>query len=121
MPNMRFYTFPLKSVPKLTRRKSRRIREDLIPGLNCDLETELCYFRPSWKNFTLEELKDATDNFSNGSSRAALYSFQRKKKMLLMELFFFLDLLQKFTFDPCNGISSSVFRIVSGHLTAVST
>lgn len=80
MPNMRFYTFPLKSVPKLTRRKSRRIREDLIPGLNCDLETELCYFRPSWKNFTLEELKDATDNFSNGSSRAALYSFQRKKK-----------------------------------------
>ncbi|XP_031397952.1 receptor-like cytosolic serine/threonine-protein kinase RBK2 [Punica granatum] len=64
-PNMRFYTFPLKSVPKLTRRKSRRIREDLIPGLNADLETELCYFRPSWKNFTLSELKDATDNFSH--------------------------------------------------------
>ncbi|KAK4759199.1 hypothetical protein SAY87_022330 [Trapa incisa] len=64
-PNMRFYTFPLKGVPKLTRRKSRRITDDFIPGTNIDLETELCYFRPSWKNFTLEELKDATDNFSH--------------------------------------------------------
>ncbi|KAK4755748.1 hypothetical protein SAY87_009505 [Trapa incisa] len=64
-PNMRFYTFPLKGVPKLTRRKSRRITDDFIPGTNINLETELCYFRPSWKNFSLAELKDATDNFSH--------------------------------------------------------
>lgn len=71
MPNVRFHTVPLRSVPKLTWRKSRRIREDFIPGLNSDLETELCYFRPSWKNFTLEELEDATDNFSHGSPKLA--------------------------------------------------
>lgn len=68
---MRFQTFPpLKGVPKLTRRKSKRIREDMLPVLSpvmdSSIETEFCYFRSSWKNFTLAELQDATNNFSQG-------------------------------------------------------
>lgn len=66
---VRFHTFPLKSVPKLTRRKSRRIREDMVPAFHASLDTELgelSYFKPSWRNFTLLELQDATDNFSRG-------------------------------------------------------
>ncbi|XP_010024469.2 receptor-like cytosolic serine/threonine-protein kinase RBK2 isoform X2 [Eucalyptus grandis] len=64
---VRFHTFPLKSVPKLTRRKSTRIREDMVPAFHASLDTELgdlSYFKPSWRNFTLIELQDATDNFS---------------------------------------------------------
>lgn len=66
---VRFHTFPLKSVPKLTRRKSRRIREDMVPAFHASLDAELgelSYFKPSWRNFTLLELQDATDNFSSG-------------------------------------------------------
>ncbi|XP_030512358.2 receptor-like cytosolic serine/threonine-protein kinase RBK2 [Rhodamnia argentea] len=65
---VRFHTFPLKSVPKLTRRKSRRIREDMVPAFHASLGTELGelnYFKPSWRNFTLLELQEATDNFSH--------------------------------------------------------
>ncbi|KAL0537940.1 hypothetical protein IC582_026931 [Cucumis melo] len=68
-PQMRFQTFPpLKAVPKLTRRKSKRIREDMIPVvspvMDSSIETEFCYFRSSWKNFTLSELEAACNNFS---------------------------------------------------------
>lgn len=69
---MPFQTFhPLKNVPKLTRRKSKRIREDLIPSLNSpaltsSFDTELCCFKSSWKNFTLSELQAATNDFSHG-------------------------------------------------------
>lgn len=70
-PQMRFQTFPpLKAVPKLTRRKSKRIRDDMLPVLspvvNASMETEFCYFRSSWKNFTLAELQAASNNFSQG-------------------------------------------------------
>ena len=70
-PQMRFQTFPpLKSVPKLTRKKSKRIREDVLPTLSpvmdSAIETEFCYFRSSWKNFTLSELQAASNNFSQG-------------------------------------------------------
>lgn len=70
-PQMRFQTFPpLKAVPKLTRRKSKRIREDMIPVvspvMDSSIETEFCYFRSSWKNFTLSELQAASNNFSQG-------------------------------------------------------
>jgi len=69
---MHFQTFhPVKNVPKLTRRKSTRIKEDLIPSLNslvlhASLDTEFGYFKSSWKNFTLVEIQAATDDFSHG-------------------------------------------------------
>ncbi|RDX89412.1 Receptor-like cytosolic serine/threonine-protein kinase RBK2, partial [Mucuna pruriens] len=67
---MPFQTFqPLKNVPKLTRRKSKRIREDLIPSLNSpalqsSFDTEFGCFKSSWKNFSLAEIQAATDDFS---------------------------------------------------------
>ncbi|KAL5541755.1 hypothetical protein UlMin_009465 [Ulmus minor] len=70
-PHIRFHqTFPpLKGIPKLTRRKTKRIREDMIPPLNSppvkpSLGAELSCFKSSWKNFTLSELQVATHNFS---------------------------------------------------------
>ncbi|KAI4342796.1 hypothetical protein MLD38_027376 [Melastoma candidum] len=63
-PAVRFHTFPPKNVPKLTWRKIMKIRGDLVPELADDLDMELTYFKPSWKNFTLRELQEATDNFS---------------------------------------------------------
>ncbi|KAE9594632.1 putative protein kinase RLK-Pelle-RLCK-VI family [Lupinus albus] len=68
---MPFHTFhPLKNVPKLTRRKSKRIREDLIPSLSSpalksSLDSEFCCFKSSWKNFTLSEIQAATNDFSH--------------------------------------------------------
>uniref|UniRef100_A0A2N9HBG7 non-specific serine/threonine protein kinase n=1 Tax=Fagus sylvatica TaxID=28930 RepID=A0A2N9HBG7_FAGSY len=70
-PHVRFQTFPpLKSVPKLTRRKTKRIRDETVPplsspALNSSIDSEFCYFKSSWKNFTLSELLAATDNFSH--------------------------------------------------------
>lgn len=70
-PHMPSQTFPpVKNAPKpkLTRRKSKRIREDLIPPLNSSalrssLDPELCCFKSSWKNYSLSELQAATNNF----------------------------------------------------------
>nr|XP_004298085.2 PREDICTED: receptor-like cytosolic serine/threonine-protein kinase RBK2 isoform X1 [Fragaria vesca subsp. vesca]XP_011462671.1 PREDICTED: receptor-like cytosolic serine/threonine-protein kinase RBK2 isoform X1 [Fragaria vesca subsp. vesca] len=64
-------TFPqMKNAakPKLTRRKSKRIREDFIPQLNTpglrpSLDTELHCFKSSWKNYSLSELEAATNKF----------------------------------------------------------
>ncbi|CAL1397047.1 unnamed protein product [Linum trigynum] len=53
-----------KAVPKLTRRKSKRVRDGMVPPLSSPLDAELCYLKPSWKNFALCELLAATDNFS---------------------------------------------------------
>ncbi|KAL2341193.1 hypothetical protein Fmac_009133 [Flemingia macrophylla] len=67
---MPFQNFqPRLNVPKLTRRKSKRIREDLIPSLNSpalqsSLDTEFGCFKSSWKNFTLSEILSATNYFS---------------------------------------------------------
>ncbi|PON80249.1 Mitogen-activated protein kinase kinase kinase [Parasponia andersonii] len=72
-PQMRFQTFPpLKGVSKFTRRKSKRIREDMVPPLNppptnSSLDAELSCFKSSWKNFTLSDLQVATNNFSQES------------------------------------------------------
>ncbi|XVE65700.1 hypothetical protein DITRI_Ditri08aG0020700 [Diplodiscus trichospermus] len=52
-------------IPKLTRRKSKRIRDDMVPNLCSALDAELCCFKSSWKNFSLAELQEATDNFSH--------------------------------------------------------
>ncbi|CAN0856078.1 Receptor-like cytosolic serine/threonine-protein kinase RBK2 [Linum grandiflorum] len=54
----------IRAVPRLTRRKSKRIREGMVPALSSPLDAELCYLKPSWKNFALWELLAATDNFS---------------------------------------------------------
>ncbi|CAN0898572.1 Receptor-like cytosolic serine/threonine-protein kinase RBK2 [Linum grandiflorum] len=54
----------LKAFPKLTRRKSKRIRDEMVTPLSSPLDAEICYFKPSWKNFALSELLTATNNFS---------------------------------------------------------
>ncbi|GLU08292.1 hypothetical protein SLE2022_252120 [Rubroshorea leprosula] len=62
---MYFPNKPLQmSVPKLTRRKSKRIRGEMVPLLTSPLDAELFCFRSSWKSFALSELQDATNNFS---------------------------------------------------------
>ncbi|XVF38601.1 hypothetical protein REPUB_Repub20aG0116400 [Reevesia pubescens] len=55
---------PSQSLPKLTRRNSKRIRDDMVPTLSSALDAELCCFKSTWKNFTLLDLQEATDNFS---------------------------------------------------------
>lgn len=58
-------TFPPLSVPKFTRRKSKRARDNMLPTLNPSLDADFVYFKSSWKNFTLSELRHATNNFSH--------------------------------------------------------
>ncbi|XP_035548344.1 receptor-like cytosolic serine/threonine-protein kinase RBK2 isoform X1 [Juglans regia] len=67
-PHVRFQTFPsLRSVAKLTRRKSKRIVEGMVPALDTPvpIDSEICCFKSSWKNFTLSDLQAATNNFSH--------------------------------------------------------
>ncbi|KAM7511806.1 hypothetical protein LguiB_010681 [Lonicera macranthoides] len=52
----RLPSFPPLAVPKISRRKSRSVRE------NTDID--LSHFKSSWKNFTLSDLSTATNNFS---------------------------------------------------------
>lgn len=54
----RLPSFPPLTVPKISRRKSRSMRENV--------DEDLCYFKSSWKNFTFSDLKIATNNFSHG-------------------------------------------------------
>ncbi|KFK26129.1 hypothetical protein AALP_AA8G207400 [Arabis alpina] len=64
---MPFNTFtPLKGVPKLTRRKSKRIRDNMVPVLPAAaLDTDdLFYFKPSWRNFSLQDIQTATNGYS---------------------------------------------------------
>ncbi|KAF5752243.1 Kinase superfamily protein putative isoform 1 [Tripterygium wilfordii] len=56
---------PLKSVPKLTRKKNKRIRDSVTSAFTTFFDADLCYFKSSWKNFTLSELEAATNNFSH--------------------------------------------------------
>lgn len=66
-PGMRFQTFtPLKVVPKLTRRKSKRVRQEMVPAINSALDADFGYFKSTWKNFALSELLAATNDFSHG-------------------------------------------------------
>ncbi|KAI3713816.1 hypothetical protein L1987_72402 [Smallanthus sonchifolius] len=53
----------LHSIKRLTRRRSRKIAET-IPTLPRDLDAELHCFEASWTNFSLTDLKSATNNFS---------------------------------------------------------
>ncbi|XP_057960864.1 receptor-like cytosolic serine/threonine-protein kinase RBK2 isoform X1 [Malania oleifera] len=59
----RLPTFP-PLVPKISTRKSRSAREKASAELNQPEEANFCYFKSSWKNFTLSDLQNATNNFS---------------------------------------------------------
>ncbi|KAJ4908173.1 Protein kinase superfamily protein [Raphanus sativus] len=60
------FNTPLKGVPKLTRRKSKRIRDNMVPVLPAtSLDTgDLFCFKPSWRNYSLQNLLTATNGFS---------------------------------------------------------
>ncbi|XP_038723895.1 receptor-like cytosolic serine/threonine-protein kinase RBK2 [Tripterygium wilfordii] len=65
-PAAHFRTIPpLKSVPKLTRKKNKRIRDSVASSFITFFDADLCYFKSSWKNFALSELEAATNNFSH--------------------------------------------------------
>ncbi|KAL0709734.1 hypothetical protein Bca4012_016712 [Brassica carinata] len=57
-----------KGVPKLTRRKSKRIRDNMVPVLPAtSLDTgDLFCFKPSWRNYSLQDIQTATNGYSRG-------------------------------------------------------
>ncbi|KAF8055052.1 hypothetical protein N665_1304s0005 [Sinapis alba] len=60
------FNAPIKGVPKLTRRKSKRIRDNMVPVLPAtSLDTgDLFCFKPSWRNYSLQNIQTATNGFS---------------------------------------------------------
>ncbi|CAF2120280.1 hypothetical protein HID58_008853 [Brassica napus] len=60
------FNTPLKGVPKLTRRKSKRIRDNMVPVLPAtSLDTgDLFCFKPSWRNYSLQDIQTATNGYS---------------------------------------------------------
>ncbi|KAE8667960.1 Receptor-like cytosolic serine/threonine-protein kinase RBK2 [Hibiscus syriacus] len=50
--------------PTLTRKNSIRFRDDILPNICSALDAELGGFKSSWKNFSLSDLQEATNNFS---------------------------------------------------------
>ncbi|KAL4287795.1 hypothetical protein AHAS_Ahas19G0221900 [Arachis hypogaea] len=81
-PQMPFQPFhPLKKdVSKLSRRKSKRVREDLILS---SFDSEFANFKSSWKNFTLSELQAATDDFNHGRDKRPVKSLVVGRPILL--------------------------------------
>ncbi|KAI3469472.1 hypothetical protein Pfo_026135 [Paulownia fortunei] len=69
-PTMHFQTFHpsiphLLSIKKLSRKRTNRSTQSL-PSLPPHIEADLYYcFETSWKNFTLPDLQEATNNFSH--------------------------------------------------------
>ncbi|KAL9161455.1 hypothetical protein ABFS82_07G022700 [Erythranthe guttata] len=69
-PNMHFQPFHptiphLLSIKKLSRKRTSRSTQSL-PSLPPHIEADLYYcFETSWKNFTLSDLEEATNNFSH--------------------------------------------------------
>lgn len=59
----RFQTLHPLSIPKLSRRKSRSARHSMIPAIP-SFDPELCCIKSSWKNFSLKNIQEATNNFS---------------------------------------------------------
>ncbi|XP_076958021.1 receptor-like cytosolic serine/threonine-protein kinase RBK2 [Bidens hawaiensis] len=60
-PSASLQTFsPLPSIKRLTKKKS----QNLMPELDSKLNDSLYCFEASWINYSLAQLKDATDNFS---------------------------------------------------------
>lgn len=42
---------------------------------------DFCFFRPTWKNFTISELEKATDNFSPGDAACYLFSSRLRERV----------------------------------------
>ncbi|XP_020524198.1 receptor-like cytosolic serine/threonine-protein kinase RBK2 isoform X2 [Amborella trichopoda] len=59
----RFSTFPHIGVPKFPTRKHRS-RDICLRSPKSSCDAKLCCSKPSWKNFTLLELQNATNNFN---------------------------------------------------------
>lgn len=74
-PSIQLHTFhptipslpSLPSIKILSKRKSRSARRSMpmLPAPTLDADLQHC-FEANWKNFSLSELKQATDNFSTG-------------------------------------------------------
>ncbi|XP_009772472.1 receptor-like cytosolic serine/threonine-protein kinase RBK2 isoform X1 [Nicotiana tabacum] len=72
-PSIHLHTFhpnmpslpSLPSLKMLSKRKSRSARRSMpmLPAPNLDVDLQYC-FEANWKNFSLSELQQATDNFS---------------------------------------------------------
>lgn len=60
------YAFPPFAVPKLTKKGNRSARESIDESSPLLSEADLFCLKPSWKNFSLAELRTATNNFSSG-------------------------------------------------------
>lgn len=71
-PNVHFQTFHptiphILSIKKLSRRRTNRGAQSL-PALPPHIDADLYYcFETSWKNFTLSDLEEITNNFSHGN------------------------------------------------------
>ncbi|KAK8539387.1 hypothetical protein V6N12_043013 [Hibiscus sabdariffa] len=52
-------------IPKGAVKKGKRSGDDTVPPLDSTLDGELGCFKSSWKNFSLSELEEATNNFSH--------------------------------------------------------
>ncbi|KAL4386787.1 hypothetical protein GQ457_09G022810 [Hibiscus cannabinus] len=69
-------------IPKGTVKKGKRSGDDTVPPLDSTLDAEISCFKSSWKNFSLSELEEATDNFSPGKGGyAEVYKGQLKDGM----------------------------------------
>ncbi|KAK9020122.1 hypothetical protein V6N11_054615 [Hibiscus sabdariffa] len=69
-------------IPKGMVKKGKRNGDDTVPPLDSTLDAELSCFKSSWKNFSLSELEEATDNFSPGKGGyAEVYKGQLKDGM----------------------------------------
>lgn len=83
---MPFNTFtPLKGVPKLTRRKSKRIRDNMVPVIPALDTDDLFYFKPSWRNFSLQDIQTATNDYSRGpeTSKEPFVTFSLDKCLFM--------------------------------------
>ncbi|TYI12336.1 hypothetical protein ES332_A09G270400v1 [Gossypium tomentosum] len=47
--------------PRFSRKKSKRLRDEMVPNLCSALDAEMSCSKSSWKNFSLSELEEATD------------------------------------------------------------
>uniref|UniRef100_A0A7N1A8G6 non-specific serine/threonine protein kinase n=1 Tax=Kalanchoe fedtschenkoi TaxID=63787 RepID=A0A7N1A8G6_KALFE len=64
MTGLHFNTIPTINVPKLTRKKSKKVLDAAAPA-DCGIDGGLGYYmKSSWKNFSLADLQAATNNFS---------------------------------------------------------
>ncbi|XP_071700385.1 receptor-like cytosolic serine/threonine-protein kinase RBK2 [Rutidosis leptorrhynchoides] len=69
-PSVTLHTFnpgilpSIPSIKKLTKKKSRKLMQSM-PEIPTQLDADLYCFEASWTNFSLAQLKEATDNFSH--------------------------------------------------------